>query len=79
MLLCSLPGSYDSLVTTLLYGKETLEYEDMVSVLRSNEQRKKLTRDRAPQKGLPVGERTSRGRGRSKSRGGPSPERERKR
>ena len=48
LLLCSLPGSYDSLVTTLLYGKETLEYEDMVSVLRSNEQREKLTRDRAP-------------------------------
>ena len=45
LLLCSLPGSYDSLVTTLLYGKETLEYEDMVSVLRSNEQRKKLTRE----------------------------------
>ena len=67
--LCSLPGSYDSLVTTLLYGKETLEYEDMVSVLRSNEQRKKLTRDQAPQEGLIVGERTGRGRGRSKSRG----------
>ena len=50
LLLCSLPRSYDSLVTTLLYGKETLEYEDMVSVLRSNEQREKLTRDRAPRR-----------------------------
>ena len=37
LLLCSLPPSYDPLVMTLLYGKETLEYEDMVSVLRSNE------------------------------------------
>ena len=70
LLLCSLPGSYDSLVTTLLYGKETLEYEDMVSVLRSNKQREKLTRDRAPQEGFAIGERTSRGRDRSKSRKG---------
>ena len=38
LLLCSLPPSYDQLVMTLLYGKETLEYEDMVSMLRSNEQ-----------------------------------------
>ena len=37
LLLCSLPPSYDPLVIMLLYGKETLEYEDMVSVLRSNE------------------------------------------
>ena len=33
LLLCSLSPYFDSLVTTLLYGKETLEYEDMVSVL----------------------------------------------
>ena len=37
LLLCSLPSSYDSLVTTLLYGKKTRMYEDIVSVLRSNE------------------------------------------
>ena len=37
LLLCSLPTSYDSLVTTLLYGKETLFYEDIVKVLRKNE------------------------------------------
>ena len=37
LLVCSLLSSYDPLVTTLLYGKETLKYEDMVSVLRSNE------------------------------------------
>ena len=33
LLLCSLPPSYDPLVMILVYGKETLEYEDMVSVL----------------------------------------------
>ena len=38
LLLCSLPPSYDPLVTTLHYSKETLEYEDIVSVLWSNEQ-----------------------------------------
>ena len=40
LLLCSLSGSFDPLVTTLLHGKETLVYEEIVSVLRSNEQRK---------------------------------------
>ena len=38
LLLYSLLPSYDPLVTMLLYGKETLEYEDMVLVLRSNKQ-----------------------------------------
>ena len=38
LLLCSLPGSFDPLVMTLLYGKETLVYEEIISVLRSNEQ-----------------------------------------
>ena len=38
LLLCSLPMPYDPLVTTLLYGKKTLLYKDIVSVLRSNEQ-----------------------------------------
>ena len=37
LLLCSLQPSFDALMTTLLYGKETLEYGDMVSVLQSNE------------------------------------------
>ena len=26
LLLCSLPSAYDSLITTLVYGKESLEY-----------------------------------------------------
>ena len=38
LLLCLLSPSYDPLVTTLLYGKETLEYEDMILMLWSNEQ-----------------------------------------
>ena len=66
LLLCSLPPSYDPLVTMVLYGKETLEYEDMVSVLRSNEQRKKLTKEGAPQEGLVVGERSEREKKRGK-------------
>ena len=37
LLLHSLPRSFDPLVMMLLYGKETLVYEEIVSVLRSNE------------------------------------------
>ena len=37
LLLCSLPDSYDGLITTLVYGKKTLNYEEVVGVLRSNE------------------------------------------
>ena len=44
----------------LLYGKETLEYEDMVSVLQSNKQREKLTKKNDPQEGLAMGERLER-------------------
>ena len=40
LLLCSLPGSFDPLVTALLYGKETLVYKEIISLLRSNEQQK---------------------------------------
>ena len=74
LLLCSLPPSFAALVTTLLYGKETLEYGDMISVLRSNEQRMKLTKEGVPQEGLVVGERSERGRQRSKQRDGQSSE-----
>ena len=37
LLLCSLPGMYDGLITTLVYRKETLNYEEVVGMLRSNE------------------------------------------
>ena len=36
LLLCLLLGSFDLLVTMLLYEKETLVYEEIISVLRSN-------------------------------------------
>ena len=42
LLLCSLSGSYDGLIITLVYGKKILNYEEIVGVLRSNEQRKKI-------------------------------------
>ena len=38
LLLCSLQRIFDPLVTTLLYDKETLVYEKIVSMLRSNKQ-----------------------------------------
>ena len=41
VLLCSLPDSYDHLVTTLTYGKEKVQVDDVVSTLLSHEQRKK--------------------------------------
>ena len=42
LLLCFLSSSYDGLITILVYGKETLNYEEVVGVLRSNEQREKI-------------------------------------
>ena len=42
LLLCSLPISYNDLITTLVYEKEILNFEKVVGVLRSNEQREKL-------------------------------------
>ena len=38
LLLCLLSRSFDLLVMMLLYGKETLAYEEIVSVLRPNVQ-----------------------------------------
>ncbi|KAK8966007.1 hypothetical protein KSP40_PGU019629 [Platanthera guangdongensis] len=39
LLLSSLPRSFDHLVTTMLYGKDTLKMEEMVTLLLSNEKR----------------------------------------
>ena len=69
LLLCSLSSYFDSLVTTLLYGKETLKYKDMVSMLWSNEQREKLNKQGVPQEGLVIRKRSERGRKRSKQKG----------
>ena len=38
LLLCSLPVAYDGLITTLVYGKKILNFEEVIGVLRSNEQ-----------------------------------------
>ena len=42
LLLCSLSSSYDRLIITLVYGKETSNYEEVVGMLRSNEQKEKI-------------------------------------
>ena len=36
LLLSSLPSSYDHLATTIMYGKETLEFEDIIQMLQNN-------------------------------------------
>ena len=41
LLLSSLPSSYDHLATTILYGKKTLELEDVRQILQNNELIKK--------------------------------------
>lgn len=43
MLLCSLPGSMETLVTTLLWGKETLETEEVTAALLAYNQRRQQT------------------------------------
>ena len=57
LLLCSLPGSYDGLITTLVYGKKILNYEEVVGVLRSNEQREKICKGDPKSEILAVNER----------------------
>ena len=37
LLLSSLPSSYDHLATTIMYGKESLELEDVRPMLQNNE------------------------------------------
>jgi hypothetical protein len=39
--LCSLPRSYEHLVTTLTYGKEYIKVEDIVAALLAHDQRRK--------------------------------------
>src|SRR3954469_16360636 len=60
ILLSSLPPSYDHLVTTILYGKETLELEDVRVMLVNNELMKRM--DPAQESsGLVVGSGKSKG------------------
>ncbi|KAH7839684.1 hypothetical protein Vadar_007315 [Vaccinium darrowii] len=79
MLLSSLPGSLDNLVTTLLWGKETLELEEVTATLLAYNQRR-LQTESVQGEGLVVkgyeerGRRLERGKlvecGRSKSKAG---------
>ena len=41
ILLCSLPGFYEHLVTTLTYGKEDVKVDEIVTALLGHEQRRK--------------------------------------
>ena len=41
ILLCSLPGFYEHLVTTLTYGKEDVNVDEIVTALLGHEQRRK--------------------------------------
>ena len=41
LLLCSLPPSYEHLITTLTYGKETIKLEDVTAALLSYDMRKR--------------------------------------
>ena len=71
LLFCSLLGSYDGLITTLVYGKETLNFEEVVGVLRSNEQHEKLRNGSPNAEVLAVNQRQGRSKekGRDRSRG----------
>ena len=41
ILLCSLPSSYQHVVTTLMYGKESIKIGDIIAALLAQEQRRK--------------------------------------
>ena len=64
ILLSSLPVSYDHIVTTMLYGKETLILEEITSTLLSNEIRKRPNQEEQTRSGLVVTGRKGRGEGR---------------
>ena len=66
LLLCSLLGMYDGLITILVYRKEILNYEEFVGVLGSNKQWKKIYKGNSNIEVLAVHERQ--GRPRKKSR-----------
>jgi hypothetical protein len=69
MLLNSLPTSptYENLVTTLTWGKESLELEDVTGALLAFHQRKKASDDNSQGEGLIVKGNQERGRSRNKS------------
>ena len=66
ILVNSLPESYDNLVTPLMWGKETLELEEITCALLAFNQRNKAS-DRSLQ-GEGLVDRSNQERGRNKSR-----------
>ncbi|KAK3010279.1 hypothetical protein RJ639_011887 [Escallonia herrerae] len=46
LLMCSLPPSYEHLVTTLLYGKDSIFMEEVDDVINSQELRKKVSKNK---------------------------------
>jgi hypothetical protein len=69
ILLCSLPPSYEHVVTTLTYGKETIKIEDITAALLAWEQRRKNNAVEAPQaEGLLVNGEPRRGKVEAKSK-----------
>uniref|UniRef100_A0A2N9HC61 Integrase catalytic domain-containing protein n=1 Tax=Fagus sylvatica TaxID=28930 RepID=A0A2N9HC61_FAGSY len=66
MLLTSLPASYEHLVTTLLYGKETLELEEVSGALLDHYQRKHKDSTESSGEGLVVKGYQDRGRKKDK-------------
>ena len=78
LLLASLPSSYENLMTTLLYGKDTLKFEQVSGSLlsynktnkvASNESQALVTENRGRNKGRMSRPQNDKSRGRSKSRG----------
>jgi hypothetical protein len=68
LLLASLPSSFDNIVTTLLFGKETLKFDEVVAALLMNETRR--SSNGFPNEGqVLVAKEGGRGRGRSKQSG----------
>ncbi|VFQ60637.1 unnamed protein product [Cuscuta campestris] len=71
LLLASLPSSFDNIVTTLLFGKETLKFDEVVAALLMNETRRGGNGVSNDGQAL-VAKGAGRERGRSKERGGAS-------
>ena len=78
LLLASLPSSYENLMTTLLYGNDTLKFEQVSGSLlsynktnkvASNESQALVTENRGRNKGRMSRPQNDKSRGRSKSRG----------
>ena len=67
ILLNSLPKSYDNLVTTLMWGKETLELKEIIGALLSFNQRKKASDGSSQGEGLMANGNQEHGRNKSRS------------